>query len=205
MGSQDFDQKYGTDTDGEIPVEMLDHDTTVARHAVSYEPTDPDAYKVMVRDLPIERSDYVFVDLGSGKGRVVFLAAQSGFRWVVGVEASPLLHQTACQNLRAWARCGNDTRHLELRNEDAAATEIPSGPCVVYLFNPFRERTVARVMLNVRRSLQQTPRDLWLIYYNPQFGHLLENSPYLARITVGRGFQQGDYAIWRSHGEYRGG
>jgi len=26
----------------------------------------------------------------------------------------------------------------------------------------------------------------------------------MARITVGRGFQQGDYAIFRSHGEYRG-
>jgi len=204
MATFDFDRKHGTDTDGEIPVELLDHTAGVAPQAVSYEPTDPDAFKAMVRDLPIARSDYTFIDLGSGKGRVVFLAAQSDFGRVIGVEASPTLHQIACQNLRAWAKGGNDTRNLELRREDAAITAIPEQPCVVYLFNPFRERTVARVLLNVKWSLQRAPRDLWLIYYNPQFGYMLENSPYMARITVGRGFQQGDYAIWRSHGEYRG-
>jgi len=204
MSSFDFDRKHGTDTDGEIPVELLDHAEGVAPQAVSYEPTDPDAFKVMVRELPIDRPAYTFIDLGSGKGRVVFLASQFGFGQVVGVEASPTLHQVACQNLGAWAKDGNDTRNIELRREDAATTEIPEQPCVVYLFNPFRERTVARVLLNVKWSLQRTPRDLWLVYYNPQFGYMLENSPYMARITVGRGFQQGDYAIFRSHGEYRG-
>jgi len=188
MATFDFDRKHGTDTDGEIPVELLDHTAGVAPQ----------------RELPIERSEYTFVDLGSGKGRVVLLASQFGFGRVVGIEASPTLHQIAGQNLRAWAKDGNDTRNLELRREDAAITEIPEQPCVVYLFNPFRERTVARVLLNVKWSLQRAPRDLWLIYYNPQFGYMLENSPYMARITVGRGFQQGDYAIFRSHGEYRG-
>jgi SAM-dependent methyltransferase len=185
-------------------VELLDHAGTVAQQAVSYEATDPDAFKVMVRDLPIERQAYTFVDLGSGKGRVVLLAARAGFGRVVGIEASPLLHQTACHNLRVWARHGESARHVELRCEDAAVADLPPAPSVLYLFNPFRERTVARVLLNLKWSLQRQPRDLWLIYYNPQFGFMLENSPYLARITVGRGFQQGDYAIWRSHGEYRG-
>ena len=204
MSSFEFDRKYGTDTDGEIPVELLDHAEGVAPQAVSYEPTDPDAFKVMIRDLPIAREQYTFVDLGSGKGRVVFLAARAGFGQVIGVEASPSLHQVACQNLRTWARHGHPIRHLELRRDDAAKIEYPDSPCVVYLFNPFRERAVAQVLLRLKWSLQRHPRDLWLIYYNPQFGFMLENSPYLARITVGRGFQQGDYAIWRSHGEYSG-
>lgn len=202
MGSFDFDRQHATDTDGEIPVEMLDHSATVAPQAVSYEPTDPDAFKVMIRQLPIDPGAYTFVDLGSGKGRVVLLAAGLGFARVLGVEASPLLHQVACQNLRAWARAGHDTRDIELRLEDAAEIEMPAGPLVVYLFNPFRERTFARVLLQLKWSLQRAPRDVWLVYYNPQLGYMLENSPYLARITVGRGFQQGDYAIWRSHGRY---
>jgi SAM-dependent methyltransferase len=204
MNSGDFDSAHGTDTAGEIPVELLDHASDVAPHAVSYEPTDPAAFRVMVRELPIDRSDYEFVDLGSGKGRAVLLAHQLGFGRVVGVEASLALHTVACQNLREWARAGNDTRNIRLQHADAATVAIPDGPCVVYLFNPFRERTVSRVLLNLKWSLQRQPRDLWLIYYNPQFGYMLENSPYMARITVGRGFQQGDYAIWRSHGEYRG-
>ncbi|NKB88276.1 MAG: hypothetical protein GKS06_08660 [Acidobacteria bacterium] len=204
MASNDFDNRWGTDTDGEIPIELLEHDAAIAGQAVSYEPTDPDAFRVMVRELAIAREDYTFLDLGSGKGRVVLLAAQAGFGRVVGIEASPLLHHTACTNLRVWAQAGHGTRHIDLRSEDAAGADIPPGPCVVYLFNPFRERAMSRLLRQIRRSLQHVPRDLWLLYYNPQARHLLESSDCLARVTVGRGFQQGDYEIWRSHAAFRG-
>ena len=63
MATNDFDRRWGTDTDGEIPVELLDHGDSIAGQAVSYEPTDPDAFKVMLRELPIERPEYSFVDL----------------------------------------------------------------------------------------------------------------------------------------------
>lgn len=199
-----FDTRYGTDTDGEIPVELLDHPAHVAGQAVSYEATIPGVLRVMLGHLPVRPRDYAFVDLGSGKGRVVLLAARHGFRQVVGVESSPTLHATACQNLRAWARAGHDARHITLRCEDASQAAIPETPVVVYLFNPFRERTVSRVLLNLKWSLQRCPRDLWLVYYNPQFGFMLESSPYLARVYVGRGYDQGDFAIWRSHGDFAG-
>jgi len=200
----DFDRLYGTDTDGEIPVELLDHGAETVAQAVSYEASDPAAFRYMVGQLPIRPADYVFLDLGSGKGRVVLLAAELPFASVIGVEASPALHATACRNVRAWARAGNDGRRVRLRNEDASRTELPEQPCVLYLFNPFRERAVARLLLNLKGSLQGNPRDVWIVYYNPQFGYMLEAAPWLARVARGRGFQQGDYAIWRVHGELAG-
>lgn len=198
---RDFDAHYGTDTEGEIPVELLEHGDDVASQSVSYEATDAAAFRHMLGELPIRHDEYVFLDLGSGKGRVVFLAAEFPFARVIGVEASPALHATACHNVRAWARAGNDGRRVQLLHEDATTTTILESPCVVYLFNPFRERAVAKVLLNLKWSLQRAPRDLWLIYYNPQFGYMLESAPWLARVAWGRGFQQGDYGIWRSHGE----
>lgn len=204
-GLADFDVLHGTDTDGEIPVELLDHPPAVASQAVSYEATDPAAFRVMLGELPIEPARYAFLDLGSGKGRVVLLAATAGFRRVVGVEASPTLHAIACRNLRAWARSGGDARRVRLVCADAAEIAPPAGPCVLYLFNPFRERTLARVLLNVKRSLEENPRDLWIVYYNPQLSYMLQASPLLARVRVGRGFQQGDYAIWRARAALRRG
>ncbi len=198
----EFDARHGTDTDGEIPVGLLDHPEEVARQAVSYEATEPAVFRHMLGELPIRHHDYTFMDLGSGKGRVLLLAAGHAFRRIVGVEASLSLHTVARRNVRAWAQAGNDTRRIELVHADASRLEIPDEPCVIYLFNPFRERALARVLLHVKWSLQRCPRDVWLLYYNPQFGYMLENSPYMARVRVGRGFHQGDYSIWRSHGAY---
>ncbi|HJO04727.1 MAG TPA: class I SAM-dependent methyltransferase [Acidobacteriota bacterium] len=198
----EFDLRHGTDTDGEIPVHLLGHSDEVARQAVSYEATEPAAFRHMVGELPICHRSYTFIDLGSGKGRVVILAARHPFRRIIGVEASTSLHTIASQNMRAWARAGNDTRHIRLVHADASKLEIPDDPCVIYLFNPFRERAMARLVLHLKWSLQRQPRDLWLIYYNPQFGYMLENSPFMARARVGRGFHQGDYSIWRSYGVY---
>ena len=198
----EFDARFGTDTDGEIPVELLDHPEEVARQAVSYEATEPAAFRHILGELSIRHRDYTFMDLGSGKGRVVLLAAVHPFRRIVGVEASLSLHTVASRNMRAWARAGNDTRHIDLVHADASQPDIPEEPCVIYLFNPFRDRALARVLLHVKWTLQRCPRDLWLIYYNPQFGYMVENSPYLSRVRKGRGFHQGDYSIWRSHGAY---
>ncbi len=197
-GDADFDRRFGTDTDGEIPVELLGHTSEVADQAVSYEPTDPGAFRHMIRELPIAHADYTFVDLGSGKGRTLLLATSWPWRRIIGVEASPGLHAIAKANLRAWAQSGHDCRSILLRCENAAEFEVPRGPCVLYLFNPFRTRVMARLMLAIKTSLQLAPRDIWLIYYNPQLGYMLESATWLARVSAGRGFHQGDYGIWRS-------
>ena len=60
------------------------------------------------------------------------------------------LHSIASRNTRAWARAGNDARHIELVHGDASQLDIPDEPCVIYLFNPFRERAMGRLMLNLK-------------------------------------------------------
>lgn len=197
-GDADFDRRFGTDTSGEIPAELLGHSPETVGQAVSYEPTDPGAFRHMIRELPIEHRDYTFVDVGSGKGRTLLLAAGWPWRRIVGIEASPVLHAVAERNLRAWARAGRDARPIRLVCGDASALELPATPCVLYLFNPFHSRVMARLMLAIKSSLEAAPRDLWLIYYNPQLGYMLESATWLGRVSHGRGFQQGDYGIWRA-------
>lgn len=204
VGDAQFDRVFGTDTAGELPVELLAHPPATAGQAVSYEPTDPAAFRHMLRELPIRHEDYTFVDVGSGKGRVLLLASSRPWRAIVGVEASPILHAAAQENLRAWAAAGHEVRNFRLRCEDAAEMEMPSGPCVFYLFNPFHARVMARLMLSLKTGLQQTRRDLWLIYYNPQLAYMLEAATWLERVSAGRGFQQGDYSIWRARRELDG-
>lgn len=197
-GDRDFDARFGTDTAGEIPAEHLGLGPAALAEAAAYEPTDPAAFRRMVACLPIRHRDYTFVDLGAGKGRAVLLATLVPFGRVIGVEASPLLHRIASENVKAWARAGGDGRQVRLLLQDAAAYTPPLQPCVIYLFNPFHAGVLARVLRNLRATLEQSRRDLWIVYYNPQLLELLRQQSWLRRVHFEAGYQQGDFGLWRA-------
>ena len=128
----------------------------------------PTGWQSLKRILPPEEvtPDDVFLDLGSGKGRAVFLAAQYPFSRVIGVELSPELHAIAERNLRRHDGRPGETR-IELVNADAVEYEVPADVTVVFLFNPFNGSVFAAALANVLRSLDAHPRPLRLIYVNP--------------------------------------
>lgn len=205
LSSTDFDARHGTRTAGVLAPQHLQHVPEVEAQAVGYEATDPLSFRVLMRALPIHHPDYAFVDVGSGKGRVVLLAAEYPFRCVVGVEASPVLHRIALENLRVASRTRRRCDRVMLRNVDAAEYRLPRGALVLYLFNPFRERRMARLLVRLKASLDARPRDLWIVYYNPQLADQLQDCRFLARVAAGAGQSQGDWGIWRSWGAAAGG
>jgi SAM-dependent methyltransferase len=81
--------------------------------------------------------DDVFIDLGSGMGRVAFQAAlRYPFKRVIGVELSRKLHETAVENIaqnRDRLRC----RDVQLVCSDVLHYDIPDDVTVVFLNNPF--------------------------------------------------------------------
>ncbi|MET0050513.1 MAG: class I SAM-dependent methyltransferase, partial [Candidatus Thiodiazotropha sp.] len=112
------------------------------------------------------RSDDVFLDIGSGKGRVVLLAATYPVRRVIGVELSSVLHEIAQSNLaraEKWLAC----RDVQLVCDDAASYQIPDDVTVVYLFNPFVGAPFLRVIDNIGESLLRRKRPIWIFYTNP--------------------------------------
>ena len=81
-------------------------------------------------------------------GRVLMLASTRPFRQVVGVEVSAALCETARDNIVRWRRAHDDLACKDLRvvRADAATYAFPKGDLVVYLYNPFGERTLQRVL-----------------------------------------------------------
>jgi hypothetical protein len=120
----------------------------------------------MLRGCHIEPDD-VFVDFGSGKGRMVYIAARHyGFARVVGVEIAPQLVDIARENIeraRSRLRCQN----VELVTADAAKWPIPDDMTYAYFYNPFVGDVFRRVLENVGRSLDRAPRPVTLVYANP--------------------------------------
>src|SRR5882724_12595376 len=61
-----------------------------------YLPARPRNVRRALSDLPVDNpAKYTFVDLGSGKGRILFLAAEFPFRRIQGIEFAVELHREA--------------------------------------------------------------------------------------------------------------
>jgi hypothetical protein len=129
-----------------------------------------------------EFHDFVFVDLGSGKGRTLLMASDYPFRRIVGVELLPVLHQAAQENLTRYRSESQKCFALESICADAIEFPLPAEPTVLYLFNPFPEAGLKRMIAHLEQSLLEHPRAVYVLYHNPLLEHVLDESTALKKI-----------------------
>lgn len=130
-----------------------------------YRPSGWSFLRRALRHRPV-RSDDVFVDFGSGKGRVVYAAARLPFKRVVGVEIAPELTETARRNIER-NRGRLECHDIDLVTADAAEWEVPDDMTIAYFFSPFVGSIFAAVLRNIVASLERAPRKVTLIYACP--------------------------------------
>jgi SAM-dependent methyltransferase len=136
--------------------------------------------RAAIKDLPIsDLSEYTFVDMGSGKGRMLFVAAEFPFRRVLGVEFSKTLHEEALENLGRYRhrskRCGT----IEPVHANATEFEFPEEKLVVYMFNPFGPEVMGRMLKNLEHSLGRVPRHVVVVMLWPEHGDVLTRFEWL--------------------------
>jgi hypothetical protein len=151
-----------------------------------YQPTEPTLFRAMMAALPIDFREFTFIDIGSGKGRPLLLAAEYPFRNIVGVELIRDLHSAAKQNVAAW-RSQSPSRQsasIEALCMDAREFVFPETPLVVYFFNPLPEAGLRQVIQNLEQSWKRAPRAVWIVYHNPQLEGVLTESPLFTKERV---------------------
>jgi Histone methylation protein DOT1 len=169
-----FDLCHGVQTRNELQSHSLEIDSPNREHGTHYSPTHPKFMRTVLQRLPIEHKQYCFVDYGSGKGRVLLVAASYPFQRIVGVEYARELHEIAKRNLERY-RGRRACKTIELVHADALAFEIPHNPLVIFMFNPFRPPVLGPLMEKIGNSLLECPRDAWLIYASPFHTSLISN------------------------------
>jgi hypothetical protein len=98
-GDMDYDRDLRVDT----PTGMLGWTDLLLRMLYSpYRPTDPQVFHEILMSLPIDHSQFIFVDLGSGRGRALLMPSDYPFRRILGVEVLPGLHRIAERNIRKY-------------------------------------------------------------------------------------------------------
>jgi SAM-dependent methyltransferase len=144
-------------------------------YSFPYLPIRPPTARRLVRSLPIGNySDYTFIDIGSGKGRMLLLASEFPFRKIVGVEMRQDLHDRALENVRRFRRPRVKCSQIECRLEDATRYDFPAGKLIVYLFNPFSAEVAREVLRRLDDSVEEHPREIVLVYLYPEFGSLMK-------------------------------
>jgi len=165
------DKRLGIDTDENY---HFQDKLSLYRDGAIYQPTPYYLLKKMLRYLNLNRDD-VFIDLGCGKGRVVFLAATQKLKKAVGVELTRELADIALENLQNLKR--NNTP-VEIVHADTATYNIKDGT-VFFMFNPFGAKTVAKVISNIKDSLLTNPRKIRIVYYSVAHRDILDNQDWL--------------------------
>ena len=170
-----FDIKYGTNTASWLPVEEFPQHIRNLEHGVRYRASYTSEVKrgidQAIKYLGSEgysEEQVHFTDIGCGKGKVIVQAAKEyDFKRVTGIDYNQDLLETATKNCkRAKAR------RVELTHADATTYNDFSEVNIVYLYNPFDEKILSKVIRNIILSDKKTV----LIYNKPVHFNLFEGN-----------------------------
>lgn len=161
-----FDRRYRVVTAGFERPDELDVPEERLCDATAYSTTSSAKFGCLLAALPLNFRDFTFVDMGCGKGRALLMASEFPFHRIVGVEISAELTGMAQQNIASFRSRLQVCQDVSVVRADATTFEFPAAPVVVYFFNPFSAAILARVLHNLERSLELSPRPVVLIYNN---------------------------------------
>ncbi|MGE5107354.1 MAG: methyltransferase domain-containing protein [Sphingobacteriales bacterium] len=169
------EKKYKLHTTGYDELNKLASEGIDVSHATMYMPANYYLLEKMLNYVKSIPGNECLLDIGCGKGRVLIVAAHYGFRNLIGVEFS----KKFCAETNAIILSKEKEFPLtsfSVINQDASSFVIPDNTTTIFLYNPFDEVIMNNVVLHVEESLKRRPRNLLIIYINPQGKHLFINN-----------------------------
>ncbi|NHZ64913.1 GNAT family N-acetyltransferase [Massilia genomosp. 1] len=157
-----FEHAVGVDFDAVVDNAELGTDGQARR----YQATSRDAFTMMMKHIPFDRTQ-TFVDIGCGKGKMLYYAAQLGYKRCIGVEiAAVLLHQAQANFERLQLAADTIFMHRDASRLDLDELAEAS---LFYLYNPFSENIMRAFVACLLQSQRQRPRRLYVVYCNALF------------------------------------
>jgi len=107
------------------------------------------------------------LDIGCGKGFVLYFLSGLCFDEVAGVEYDKDLSRIAGRNLR------KTSGKVKVYRADAAKFPLYEKYDTFYLYNPFDGKILEKCVDQILATLRERPRKLTVIYCNPVYGDVL--------------------------------
>jgi SAM-dependent methyltransferase len=186
-----FDLEYGVRTSGLVAGRHLKSGHSHDKHATAYYGVAPSVLTALIKrwrktgpSAPMAAT--TFIDVGSGMGRGVLVASQLPLKAVLGVELHTGLARVARRNIRRWKKDGRTACPIRLIEGDAVDLDLPQGPVVAFLFNPFGAAVLRKLLRAWRKQLAASTASLDILYVNNEQEHVLEVTPGFSRLYKGK-------------------
>jgi hypothetical protein len=177
-----FDRRFGVHTEGRTRLSALSIDSPNRVYGLWYEGTPASLFYKAISHLSIDHSEFVFIDLGSGKGKAMLLASELPFKSILGLEFAPELHAIAEQNVREYRDPAQKCTDIKCIRADFTTFPLPHEKLVIYLYNPCRGPAMQKLVDNIERSLVSQPRELYVLYCNPASRNLFDRSEFFQSV-----------------------
>ncbi len=161
------ERQYGIHTTGADELKTIAASGIDISHATVYMPASYLLLKEVFTELPANQRSH-FLDIGCGKGRALCVAAHNGFGKVSGIDFSRNFCTESEKNLLLTKRKFPSLIFSTI-TKDAAKVEIQTDVDCIFLFNPFDEIIMKRVIKNIQHSFSKKPRTIHIIYLNPLY------------------------------------
>ena len=130
--------------------------------------------------FPGEKS---ILDIGSGKGRVMVVAAHYGFINITGVDFARELCAAAERNINKIKAQFRDTT-FTIYCKDILNYTIDKSDKVFFLYNPFNNEIMEKLLEKIDRSVKEHSRTIYFIYANPQQKEILIQKCYTEVFSI---------------------
>lgn len=132
-------------------------------------------YQGVPYDLAEKAFDYLreekaarhIIDFGSGKGRVLAVAASYGFKNITGVDFAPSLCRDAERNI-GKIKPLFPSAIFKISCSDAVDYKIDKDANVFFFFNPFGKIIMLQIVKNILASLKENDRKIYAVYVTPE-------------------------------------
>ncbi|SEK30663.1 class I SAM-dependent methyltransferase [Nitrosovibrio tenuis] len=194
---QSFDRRFNVETAGTEEPEFLTAEEDLKAHAKGYEPVTEGQMRTLFGMLPgLDLSNFLFLDLGSGKGRALFVAASYPFKEIIGVEYSHELHEMAVRNVHTYRNPAQKCFNIKPVRADATTFCLPEYPTVCFINNPYDESMIVRTIENIEQSARSAPRFFLIIYIHAYYPGPIDAMHGWSRICEGS-LGRSSYVIWQ--------
>lgn len=176
LGGRIFDWRHQVKTAGVVDLEDLGTIGPNAHQGVYYVPTPIGQFRRVIGNLPLPRDKFVFVDIGSGMGRCLLLAAEFPFRKILGVEFASELCAIADRNADRYAQRYPNRPEIDVQNIDALQLRLEDADHVLFMYNPFAGPLVSEFFARIDAQQREHRRNIYLVYFYPKHAGALSSN-----------------------------
>ncbi|HLP36605.1 class I SAM-dependent methyltransferase [Lacibacter sp.] len=165
------EKKYGINSTSANDLAEFQIKGNQLSHATEYMPVNYFTIEHVLDHLPENARQGTFLDIGCGKGRALCVAAAYGFTKLYGIDFAKQLIEKAEKNL-SLTKKRFPSIHYELSWSDISTLEISKDVSTLFLFNPFDDVLMKNIIRKINSSLQQYPREFYVLYCSPRHEEL---------------------------------